>query len=400
MILRLGIGGFPHSPELARTLEQLRDDTLLSRSRIEIGSGGLAGAIEHYRGTATPQLLIVEAEGDMARLQSELESLAEVCVKGTQVIVVGHVNDIAAYRRLLALGVGDYLVAPVGAAQLAASIQSLFADPSAAPKGRLIAFAGARGGVGSSTLAHNAAHLLSQGKDEDVILVDLDLAFGTLGLAFNVDPRQTVGELLSEPERIDAQLIDRVMVKIDDQLRLLPSPGLDRYWPPVEVEAVERLLGLLRGMASQVVVDLPHQWTPWVAHVLEMADAAVLVSTPDLAGLRDSKAMLDQLTPRRGAREPVRLVLNKLDMLKKTQLAAKDFEEALKLKPSVAIPFDPAFGEALNEGQMVGKRGKAQRLAETLSALAALVGPRALRQPAREGKAFPDWLKRLKPAIG
>jgi len=149
------------------------------------------------------------------------------------------------------------------------------------------------------------------------------------------------------------------------------------------------------------VVDLPHQWTPWVAHVLEMADTAVLVSTPDLAGLRDSKAMLDQLAPRRGAREPVRLVLNKLDLLKKTQLTAKDFEEALKLKPSVAVPFDPAFGEALNEGRMVGKRvKKAHRLAEAMTALAILVGPRALRPQPRAGAALPNWLKRLKPALG
>jgi len=399
MILRLAIGGFPSSPELTRALEQLRDDTLLSRSRIEIGSGGLSGAIERYRGAASPELLIVETGADLAALQTQLESLAEVCVKGTQVIVIGSLNDIAVYRRLLALGVGDYLVAPVTAAQLAASIEALFADPGAAPTGRLIAFAGARGGVGSSALAHNTAHILAQGKDEDVVLVDLDLAYGTLGLAFNVDPRQTVGELLSDPDRIDAQLIDRVVVKLDERLKLLPSPGLNRYWPPVEIDAVERLLGLLRGMASQVVVDLPHQWTPFVAHVLEMADAAILVSTPDLAGLRDSKAMLDQLAPRRGAREPVRLVLNKLDQMKKTQLSLKDFEEALKLKPAVAIPFDPAFGDALNEGQMLGKRAKG-KLAEGLAALAALAGPRAQRQTKRDGKAFPAWLKRLKPALG
>ncbi len=92
--------------------------------------------------------------------------------------------------------------------------------------------------------------MLSRSADEEVIVVDLDLAFGTLGLAFNVDPRQTVGELLSEPERIDAQLIDRVLVRADDRLQLLPAPGLAKIWPSIEVDAVDKLLELLRRMAS------------------------------------------------------------------------------------------------------------------------------------------------------
>ena len=398
MILRLAIGGFPLSPELSRSFMQLREDTLLSRSKIEIGQGGIAGAVEHYRGTPTPQLVIVEADEEIGPLQTHLEQLAEVCVKGTQVIVVGRLNDIATYRRLLALGVGDYLVAPVSAAQLAASIETLFAEPSAVPNGRLIAFAGARGGAGSSTLSHNTAWSLAQRPDEEVILVDLDLAYGTVGLAFNVDPRQTVAELLKDPERMDAQLVERVLVESDARLKLLPSPGLAQNTISIEMDTVDRLVELLRRMASVVVVDLPHQWSSWSAHVLEMADEAVIVATPDLPGLRDAKAMLDQVAPRRGSREPVRLVVNKLDQLKKTQLAAKDFEEALKLKPSILLPFDPVFGEALNEGQMPGKLAKAHRLADQLLALANLVGPRALRPVTRSRAGFPDWLKKLKPA--
>jgi pilus assembly protein CpaE len=397
MILRLTIGGFPLSPELSRTFIQLREDTLLSRSKIEIGQGGIAGAVAHYQTAATPQLVIVEADEDVGTLQGHLEQLAEVCVKGTQVIVVGRLNDIATYRRLIGLGVGDYLVAPVTPAQLAASIETLFAEPGAQPNGKLIAFAAARGGAGSSTLSHNTAWTLAQRPDEEVIAVDLDLAFGTLGLAFNVDPRQTVAELLKEPERMDAQLIERVLVSSDERLKLLPSPGLAQNGLPIEVETVDRLLGLLRRMASVVVVDLPHQWSPWVAHAVEVADEAVIVATPDLPGLRDSKAMIDHLASRRGAREPARLVLNKLDQLKKTQLAPKDFEEALKIKPSCLVQFEPLFGEAQNEGQMVGKLAK-QKLADQLTALANLVGPKALRPVQRSRAGFPDWLKKFKPA--
>ncbi len=402
MILRLTIAGFPVRPELAQTLEGVRRDSRFSRSRIEIGDGGLAGAIEHYRANATPQVLIVEEVGDETVLQSRLAQLSEVCVAGTQVVVVGRMNDIATYRRLLSLGIGDYLVGPVTPAQLAASIETLFADPSAAPKGRLIAFIGTRGGVGSSTLAHNTAWMLSRPAGEEVIVVDLDLAFGTLGLAFNVEARQTVGELLSEPERIDAQLIDRVLVRAEDQLQLLPSPGMTGTWPPVDVEAVDKLLELLRRMAPLVVVDLPHLWAPWIAHVLEMAEEAVIVSSPDLPGLRDAKALLDTLASRRNGKEPARLVINKADLFRKTQLSAKDFEEALKQKPALKIPFDPIFAEALNEGQMVGKTARTHKLVDQLAALAQLLAPRHHGPTARSEWSLDrlaGWLKRLKPAV-
>jgi pilus assembly protein CpaE len=397
MILRLTIGGFPSSPDLALTLDRLRQDPLFSRSQIEIGSGGLAGAIEHYRTNSTPQVLIVEESADEAVMRNRLEHLAEVCVAETHVIVIGHMNDIATYRRLLSLGIGDYLVGPVSPAQIAATIETLFADPQASPKGRLIAFAGSRGGVGSSTLAHNTAWMLSRPMGEEVIAADLDLAFGTLGLAFNIDARQTVGELLSDPERIDAQLIDRVLIRADDRLQLLPSPGMTGFWPPVEIEAIDKLLELLRRMASQVVIDLPHAWAPWIAHVLETADEAVIVSSLDLAGLRDAKALLDTLGPRRGAREPARLVINKADLLRKSQLSAKDFEEALKLKPALKILFDPIFGEALNEGQMIEKTAKNHKLVDSLTALAQLVAPRHHHAPKRSGfdlSGFTKWMKK------
>jgi pilus assembly protein CpaE len=239
--------------------------------------------------------------------------------------------------------------------------------------------------------------MLSRRAGEEVILLDLDLAFGTLGLAFNVDPRQTVGELLDEPGRIDAQLIERVLVRADDRLQLLPAPGLPGLRPPIEIEAVDYLLELLRRMASQVVVDLPHLWAPWISHVLETADEAVIVSPPDLSGLRDSKALLESLAPRRGGKEPARLVINKTDLLRKTQLSAKDFEEALKIKPALTIGFDPLFGEALNEGQMAAKTARGHKLTESLNALAQLVGPRARSAaPAKIGgmAAVQVWLKR------
>ena len=102
--------------------------------------------------------------------------LAEVCDPSTKVVIIGHHNDIGLYRELMRNGISEYLVCPIGMAEvISASSPSIFVDPDAEPLGRTIAFIGAKGGVGSSTIAHNCAFGISTLFSTETILADLDL---------------------------------------------------------------------------------------------------------------------------------------------------------------------------------------------------------------------------------
>lgn len=395
MLYRLSIDAFAATPAFRAAVQDLAADPIFAKCAVGLFDGGLAAAAAHYQAQATPQLVLVEEPGDAGLLQDRLAQLAEVCVAGTRVMVAGAVNDIVVYRRLLAQGVSDYLVTPLAPGQLNQAVRSLFDDPEAAPKGRLLAFYGARGGAGASTLAQNAAWNLARAGDA-VIYLDLDLAFGTSGLAFNADARQTVGELLGEPERIDAQLLDRILVRQDDHLRLLPSAADLRDPPPIEVETVEHLLDLSRRMAAILVVDLPHLWAPWVRHVLERADELVLVSVPDLASLRDAKALLDLLSPRRGDR-PTHLVLNRQDATKRNQLTSKDFSETLKRTPTLILPQEPSFIEAANNGQMLTEQAKGNKTVEAFRQFSLSLSGRAA--PKAAGGGLAGLVRQLKEAV-
>ena len=127
----------------------------------------------------------------------ELDYLAECCDADTKVVVIGAQNDIMLYRELIRRGVSEYLVPPLGPLQLIAAITALYADPAQPFIGRQIAFCGAKGGAGASTLAHNVAHLISERMGANTVLVDLDLAFGTAGLDFNQDPLHGIADALS-----------------------------------------------------------------------------------------------------------------------------------------------------------------------------------------------------------
>jgi pilus assembly protein CpaE len=175
---------------------------------------------------------------------------------------------------------------------------------------------------------------------------------------------------------------------------VLPSAGDIRQCPAVTAEAVDKLLDLACRAAPVVVVDLPHVWTDWVEHLLVVADEVLVVATPDLASLRDSKALLELLAARRGEAGAARLILNRMDAFKKTQLTAKDFEETLGIKVALSVPFDPAlFGLAANNGQMLAEAGRTAKVPQLLAAFAqALVAPASARKAAKRPSLF-DWLR-------
>ena len=369
MIQRLTIDAFAATPETAAVLRQVQIDRQLGKSRVMVEAGGLTAAVAHYAATATPQVVVVE-EDDPVTLPERLEQLAEVCEQGTRVVVIGSVNDIALYRSLIGRGISEYLVRPITAHQIIEALTGLFADPQSAPKGRVIACWGARGGVGSSTLAQNLAWGLGRFLQETVVYIDLDLAFGTSVLAFNIDAKQTVVDALAHPERLDEVLMERCMVDYDDQLQILASPGDCRIHASVSLDSLDHMLDLAARMASVVVLDIPPVWADWTEHLLSVADDVLVTATPDFASLRDAKSLFEVLTPRRGGMAVPRLVLNRVDPSRRTQLTAKDFEETIKVVPSLLIPSEPqVFGEAANNGQMVGEAAKSHKVNQVLNQL-------------------------------
>ena len=180
-------------------LQAATGDRRLAKSHVSVHMGGAAAAVAHYHESPTPNLIIIETSLPRAQMLAELDRLAECCDAGTKVVVIGHTNDVVLYRELLKRGVSEYLVAPITPLQLIESLSNLYNNPDTDPVGNVIAFIGAKGGVGSSTVCHNAAWAMSEILKSNVVVADLDLAFGTTGLDFNQDPVQGIAEALAEP---------------------------------------------------------------------------------------------------------------------------------------------------------------------------------------------------------
>jgi pilus assembly protein CpaE len=202
-IPRISIQAFCEEADTAAVVQSATADRRLAKSHVSVHMGGAAAAVAHYQESPTPNLIIIETTLAHAAMLAELDRLAQCCDAGTKVVVIGRTNDVVLYRELLRRGVSEYLISPITPLQLIESLSNLYNNPDTDPVGNVIAFIGAKGGVGSSTVCHNTAWAMSELLKSNVIVADLDLAFGTTGLDFNQDPAQGIAEALQSPERLD-----------------------------------------------------------------------------------------------------------------------------------------------------------------------------------------------------
>ena len=395
-IPRISIQAFCETNETAEALQIAADDRRLAKAHVSVHMGGAAAAVGHYQESPTPNLIIIESMMNRGDILGELDKLAGFCDAGTKVVVIGHVNDVVLYRELLKRGVSEYLIAPVGAMHMMESISNLYNDPQSDPVGHIYAFLGAKGGSGSSTVCHNVSWCLSEMLKSNVVIADLDLAFGTAGLDFNQDPVQGIMEALGSPERLDEVLLDRLLTKCSEHLSIFAAPGtLDRDYD-LTADSCDIVIDVVRQNVPHVSVDLPHVWTAWSRRILTQADKIVITAAPDLANLRNAKNLVDMLKQARTNDAVPHLVINMLGMPKRPEIPVKDFEAALDLKATAVLEFDSeTFGQAANNGQMIEElSAKAKSVQGFRDIAMALTGRREPKAEKKSGLA--PLLERLK----
>src|SRR3977135_4505635 len=158
---RVSVQAFCETVETAAAVQSAGEDRRLGKAHLKIQMGGMVAAIEAYRTATARKVTILEPQASNDILPG-LDQLATVCDSGTRVVVIGRVNDVMLYRELVRRGVSDYVLSPVDALGVVRSICGLFSAPEAKAVGRIIAIVGAKGGVGSSTIAHNVAWAIAR----------------------------------------------------------------------------------------------------------------------------------------------------------------------------------------------------------------------------------------------
>ena len=383
---RISVHAFCETEAMLRTMERCGQDRRMAKVSLRINSGSISAAASMFTSTPTPNLIILETSTEPRALMDELAPLAAVCDPTTKVVIVGRYNDIGLYRDLIRNGISEYMVGPVGMGDVLGAIAGIFIDPEAEPLGKTIAFIGAKGGVGSSTIAHNCAWGISNLFSTEVILADLDLPYGTANINFDQDPPQGISEAVYAPERLDEVFLDRLLSKCSEHLSLLAAPSmLDRAYD-LERGSFQPILEVVQRNAPVTVLDVPHAWSEWTRTLLSDVDEVVITAVPDLANLRNAKNMFDALKKLRPNDKTPHLILNQVGVPKRPEITPDDFCDPLETQPIAIIPFDAQlFGTAANSGRMIAEMDRKAPAAETFSQISHIVTGRAAVKKPKQG---------------
>ena len=256
----------------------------------------------------------------------------------TPVILVGGATDVEAKIGALRAGADDYLGKPIHPQELSARVKGLLARFSRAQapvikrptNGKVIAFYGAKGGVGTTTLAINSAIALHRELKHCVALIDANLQFGDHRVFLDLGPNQRSIIDAVEATSFDAEILRKVMIRHESGVDLLLAPPAPESADLVSVEQhhLLRIIELMRTMYDYVVVDMDDHLDEHMLDVIGAADRLVVVMTADLSCLKNVRLVLATMSQLAVPDERLMLVLNRANAF--TGISARSVESVLK----------------------------------------------------------------------
>ena len=305
------------------------------------------------------------------------------------IIIVSIQGEQEYLRRAMAAGAREYLVKPFSSNELAETIrrvnetskkrlslvglQSQTRPRIKVQKGKLITLFCSKGGVGKTTIASNLAISIAQTTKKKVVLVDLDLQCGDIGVMLNISAKGTIAELCQEPDSLDIGLVDSYLVPHLSGTKILPAPTSPEQAELISLERVEELLGVLQENFDYIIVDTAPLFNDINLAALDSANDIIVLLTQDLACVKHAKINLDILNTL-GHRDKVKLVVNCAGA--EGGIKITDLEKSFNTNAFAIIPVeDKIVRTALNKGMPVVMAHANSKIGETLTDLAAkLVG--------------------------
>jgi pilus assembly protein CpaE len=253
-------------------------------------------------------------------------------------------------------GAREFLPLPMEVEELYSALerilQSKYGSGDSKSKGcKVIAVAGATGGVGCTSIAVNIGCNLAKKSENSVALVDLDLALGDADVFLDSIPDYSLVDVTENVSRLDFQLLRKSLTKHSSGLYLLPRPIQLQDLDLINPDSLRRVFGLLRASFSHVVIDMSKSFSHVDLAALEMSNEIVLMVQLDLPCLRNMVRLLMSLQQIESIRDKIKVVVNRSG-LESGQISLKKAKETIGREVFFQIPNDyRTMVEMRNNGQ-------------------------------------------------
>jgi pilus assembly protein CpaE len=341
-----------------------------------------------------PDIIVLAMEEPVARAAQTMSSLADA-LPDTPVIVYSSLSDAASVRRAMVAGARDYLVKPPRPEELARAIFSVLEyeerrrtrlsgdAASSAARGTVVTVFGAKGGIGKTTIATNLATSLCRNTNSSVAIVDMDTRFGDVAIMMDVVVEFSIADVGRNIDSVDRDSIREYLVRHSSGVQILPAPLHPTEWGALGRHHIAKVIDLLSQTHDYVVVDTPGAFNELVATALESANIILLVTSMDIASIKDTALALEMLRAAAVSDDKVKLIIN--HSTSSNSLRAEDVERVLEYDVFWRIPHDVAVSNSNQLGQPIVLAKPYARASRAISDIAfSLAGLR------RERKGFLD----------
>jgi pilus assembly protein CpaE len=342
----------------------------------------------------------------------------------TQVIMMSVQSEADYLRRAMLAGARDFLTKPFTGDELVSTVRRVYkmglarmpalqaaqpAGPAAGPaaagapkrqRGRVIAIFGPKGGVGTSVMTVNLA-LALHSPDRKVVVMDASLQFGNVGVLLNLQASRSIADLAKVANEVDPGLIESVLTHHPSGVKVLLAPPSPEVAELVTSELVKTILRELSYSFDFVIVDTSKSLQEPMLTILDEADRIVLLATPDIPTLKNTRDFLGVLDALSYPAAKLTFVLNKMD--RRTGITAKDVADNLKHPVAVEVPLDEVVVmSSVNRGIPFVADQRAKPVARALVQLAEqLVRELAtVAEPASAAPAAPDSSDATRSRLG
>jgi pilus assembly protein CpaE len=297
-------------------------------------------------------------------------------------------SDSGLILKAIRAGAREFLTLPAEATEVLDIITRLVrgrntSQATTAHGPKIVTVTGAAGGVGCTTVAVNLAVSLAAAKEQETILIDLDLLFGSVDVCLDIATDHTLSHVLDNFERLDLTLLKRSIPRHASGLYVLPHPESPREVASIDPETLRRFFGLIRAAFDTVVIDTSKGLLSSDFTAFEVSDVILAVAQLDVACLRNTSRLIGLFREFDGLAERVKLVVNRAGLFD-SEISDKKAEETLKMPISWQIANAPrVFQDARTKGVPLADVARGSRSHQTFLEIARSIRP---AQSAAESK--------------
>ncbi len=310
-----------------------------------------------------PDLVLMRIEEPLVRPVQTLSRLNDG-MPDMPIVVFSTEANIRLMRQSMVSGASDYLTEPLVPEDLESSIMRVLerkeregmrrrgelADPVA--QGTVITVFGAKGGIGKTTISSNLAVALSQEAHQTVALVDMDTRFGDVAITMDIPVERSIADLARNLENVDRNTLRDYLVQHESGVRILPAPTRPSDWRNLTAQHIRDVVDVLAQTHDFVILDTPGTFNEIVAAAIEVGTMILLITTLDMASIKDTVLALEMLHERFGNdEERIKVVLNRAGM--DTGVREKDVERTLDSDLWWRIPQDNEVVKAAQLGRPI-----------------------------------------------